>query len=109
LLSFRALLAPAASAGETPVQLVVTTTPAFFNPVIGRSDQIRLSASRPGNVTVEILDRDRFVVRTLGAVPIDKETVVRWDGKDDAGEVVPDEAYAVRARIVSNGSNQHQR
>jgi hypothetical protein len=103
-LSFRALLAPAASTGERPVQLQVTTTPTFFNPMIGQSAQIRLSASRPGNVTVEILDRDRFVVRTLGTVPIDKETVVRWDGKDGAGEVVPDEAYAVRARLISGGS-----
>jgi hypothetical protein len=104
LLSFQALLTPAASAGERPVQLLVTTTPAFFNPGIGQSAQIRLSASRPGNVAVEILDRDRFVVRTLGAVPIDKEAVVRWDGKDDSGEVVPNEAYAVRARLVSDGS-----
>ncbi len=104
LLSFQALLALSANAGERPVQLLVTTTPAFFNPVIGQSAQIRLSASRPGNVTVEILDRDRFVVRTLGAVPIDKETVVRWDGKDDGGEAVPDEAYAVRARYVGRGS-----
>lgn len=102
-LSFRALLALAASTGEGPVQLQVTTAPAFFNPVIGQSAQIRLSVSRPGNVTVEMLDRDRFVVRTFRAVPIDKETVVRWDGKDDAGEVVPDEAYTVRARFVSNG------
>jgi hypothetical protein len=99
--SSRALLVPAANAGERPVQLLVTTTPSFFNPVIGQSAQIRLSTPRPGNVTVEILDRDRFVVRTLGPVPIDKETVARWDGKDDAGEVVPDEAYAVRARLVS--------
>jgi hypothetical protein len=104
LLSFRALLAPAASTGERPVQLRVTTTPAFFNPVIGQSAQIRLSASRPGIVTVEILDRDRFVIRTLDSVPINKETVVRWDGKDNAGEGVPDEAYAVRARLVSDGS-----
>jgi hypothetical protein len=104
LLSLRVLLALAANAGERPVQLLVTTTPAFFNPVIGQSAQIRLSTPRPGNVTVEILDRDRFVVRTLGAVPIDKETVVRWDGKDDAGEVVPDEAYAVRARYAGGGS-----
>lgn len=103
LLSFRALLAPVASTGERPVQLRVTTAPAFFNPVLGQSAQIRFSASRPGKVTVEILDRDRFVVRTLGTVPIDKETGVPWDGKDDAGEVVPDEAYTVRARFVGDG------
>jgi hypothetical protein len=100
----RALLALAANAGERPVQLLVTATPAFFNPVLGQSAQIRLSTSRPGHVTVEILDRDRFVVRTLDAVPIDKETVVRWDGKDGAGTVVPDEAYAVRARFVGDRS-----
>lgn len=104
LLSFQSLLSPAVSTGERPVQLLVTTTPAFFNPAIGQSAQIRLSASRPGNVTVEILDRDRFVVRALGTVPIGKETVVQWDGKDDAGEVIPDEAYTVRARLVSGGS-----
>ena len=104
LLSFNSLLALAASAGERPVQLSVTTAPTFLNPMIGQSAQIRLAASRPGRVTVEILDRDRFVVRTLGAVPIDKEAVVRWDGKDGAGEVVPDEAYTVRAHLVSHGS-----
>ncbi|HEX3126332.1 MAG TPA: hypothetical protein VH394_03290 [Thermoanaerobaculia bacterium] len=99
----RAFLAPATDAGERPVQLLVTTAPTFFNPRLGQSGQIRLSASRPGNVTVEILDRDRFVVRTLGPLPVERETVTRWDGKDDAGEVVPDEAYTVRARFVSAG------
>lgn len=95
--------APAlASSPQSPVSLRVTTSPTFFNPTIGQWGEIRVSASVPGTAQIEVLDRDRFVVRRLSAAAItSSETITRWNGRDDAGEVLPDEAYTVRVRVAT--------
>ena len=60
---------------------------------------------RPGNLSVEVLTGDGDVVRRL----VSSQTAagdhqLRWDGKDEAGLPVPNEAYCVRAVLVSGES-----
>jgi hypothetical protein len=75
----------------------VSISPAFFNPSLGQQETIRLGIARPGWISVSILDRDRFVIRRLGERNVRAgETVLAWDGKDDAAAVVPDEAYSMK-------------
>lgn len=94
-------------ASSATAELVVTTSPVFFNPSIGRSAKIHVAASRPGEIVVEILDRDRFPVRALGTAKLADSAEIAWDGKDDSGAVVPNEAYSVRIRFTgSDGSHE---
>ncbi len=53
-------------------------------------------------MTVRILDRDGFVVRTIasGGEITPGKVGYTWDGRDDSGQVVTDEAYSLR--IVLN-------
>ena len=75
----------------------VAVSPPFFNPTLGQRQAIRFHAARSGTVVVEILDRDRTAVRTLEPLRVASgEVTATWDGKDQGGEVVPDEAYNLR-------------
>ena len=77
-----------------------------MNPTRGQAIEIRLASQRATSFTVSILDRDGFRVRT--SVPVVRlegaTSVHRWDGRDDTGSVVPDEAYSLHIRTTnSNG------
>ena len=75
----------------------VSVSPAFFNPTLGQKQLIRFHAARSGTLVVEILDRDRFPIRTLEPLKIAAgEVTATWDGKDQGGEVAPNEAYNLR-------------
>jgi hypothetical protein len=51
----------------------------------------------PGEVSILILDRDGYPVRTLAKdQPVQRSASFGWDGRDDRGAVVPDEAYSLR-------------
>lgn len=90
------------SSASSRVDLRVKTSPTFFNPSIGQLAEIRVRASAPGTAVVEILDRDRFVVRKLSpTATTSEELIVHWNGRDEAGEVLPDEAYTARVRYVT--------
>lgn len=92
-------LASLSVASLATAELTVRTSPVFFNPSIGRSAKIHVAAPRPGEITVEILDRDHFLVRSLATIALESEIEVSWDGKDDSGTVVPNEAYSIRIRF----------
>ena len=81
--------------------LTVSTSPAFFNPSIGRSAQIHIASSIPGRAVVEISDRDNFLIRSLAPVELSSSVEIPWDGKDGNGTVVPNEAYSIRVRFES--------
>lgn len=92
-----AVFATTASA-VPPVIESVSLSAATMNPTLGDSVQVTVNLSRAGNISVLVVDRDGFPVRTLaanGAVAAGV-TRFRWDGRDDSGAVVPDEAFSFR-------------
>lgn len=93
------LFATAAIAG--PNIRNVKASPSFFNPTAGQSAEITFDAGVRGVVKATILDRDRFPVRTLEPVTVSPGRVtIRWNGRDDAGALVPDEAWNIRIELA---------
>lgn len=75
----------------------VSRSPAFFSPTIGQDVKISFLVGDAGTIKLEIVDRDGFVIRTVQKGEVQPgPSLVTWDGKDDAGVVAPDEAYAPR-------------
>ncbi|TQV86178.1 hypothetical protein FKG94_01080 [Exilibacterium tricleocarpae] len=66
-----------------------------FNPSTGASVTVTYNVAVPQAVTLRVYDPDQALVRTLlRDVERDQgEHTVSWDGKDDAGTIVPNEAY----------------
>jgi hypothetical protein len=86
-------------ASPLDAKLAVNTSPTFFNPSIGRSAKIHIETTSPGHVVLEITDRDRFLIRSLGPVELASSVDIAWDGKDESGTVVPNEVYSIRVRF----------
>lgn len=58
---------------------------------------VAIAFTRQGSVSVIIVDRDGYQVRTLAASqPVKGPISFGWDGRDDYGAIVPDEAYSFR-------------
>ncbi len=91
------LLSPYAAAA--PVAAIGDYARESFAPVRGESFSIPVHLHDPANVKqikVEIRSSDGDLMRTLRITEITSDTdeyEVKWDGKDDAGNAVPDEAY----------------
>jgi hypothetical protein len=102
LLFLTAAGATASSPAEAGIS-VSSVSRAFFNPSLSQKIQISIVASKAGSLTLAVLDRQGRVVRTLmserpvqaGAANFD------WDGRNDKGKVVPDDAYGVTAKLKS--------
>src|SRR5258706_15958387 len=63
----------------------------------GETATVTLEVARPGRVSLLILDRDGFPVRRLAREQgVKSSFVVSWDGRDDAGQFVADDAYSLR-------------
>lgn len=78
-----------------------SVSPAFFNPGAGQKASITFVAGVRGTARVTILDRDRYPVRVLPPVAAAPGFVtVNWDGRDESGAVVPDEAWNVRIELA---------
>ena len=59
---------------------------------------------RSGDLALEVLTSDGDLVRRVVSGPTAPgDHQLKWDGKDDTGQPVPDEAYCVRAVLVSEG------
>ena len=85
----------------------VSVSPSFFNPTLGQKQSIRAHAARSGTLVVEILDRDRTAIRTLEALRIAAgEVTAIWDGKDQGGKVVPDEAYNLQLTFTDGTKSE---
>lgn len=77
--------------------LSVSVSPAFFNPSLGQKATVLVRLAAPASVTLAVLDRDNFVIRTLAPQKASVgEAKLSWDGKDQDGVIVPDEAYSFR-------------
>jgi hypothetical protein len=101
LFIFTAVMSAAAWGAAPSTSITqVTTEPAFCNPSLGQKATIRFTLARAGRVSLSILDRDRFLIRKLE--PFDGvagQNAVSWDGKDDGGTLVPNEAYNIRIEV----------
>ena len=81
----------------------VTLSRPFFNPSFGQRLEVRISVIRNGLATVWVLDRDAFPIRRLAsgkALRLGGVTL-EWDGRDDLGRLVPDEAYSFRVELTA--------
>jgi len=75
-------------------------SPAFFNPSLGQHARMTFQTTTPGELQTLVLDRDRFVIRSFATQKIPAGmTILEWDGKDDRGLVVPNEAYTLRVEF----------
>jgi hypothetical protein len=71
-----------------------------FRPASAESAKIPVRLTRAGEVFVDLFTGDGDRVRTLasdGPLPPGEHVLV-WDGRDESGEVVPDEAYHIVLR-----------
>ncbi len=75
-----------------------------FNPTAGQHLDISFRLDTEASVTALVLDADLFPVATLADARLCRPgvTVLRWNGRDDAGAVVPNEAYTVRIEAVTD-------
>ena len=75
----------------------------FFNPSIHQTIQLSISVPSAGKVDATVLDPDGGSIRRLssGKAVAAGSTTLDWDGRDEAGVVVPDEAYGVRVELKS--------
>ncbi len=74
---------------------VVTDTGKVYNPALGEKVSIDISVDFNGVLDTYILSADGFVVKHFDEMGIykNKATTIIWDGRDDDGNIVPDEAY----------------
>ena len=79
----------------------VSIDPPFFHPGARQFSTITFYAGVAGTATVTILDRDRYPVRTLGSRFVGRGLAsFTWDGRDDSGTIVPDEAWNIRIELA---------
>lgn len=100
-------LALAASASGAILQRP-SVSAQFFNPTIGQSAVLSFELSEAATITARVLDRDGVPVRTLAgsrAFPAGPQRL-SWDGRDDAGAVVPNEAWSFRLDVVAGGKSE---
>jgi hypothetical protein len=64
--------------------------------------RIAFELREPERLDISVVDGDGNTVRVLaaGLVRPAGRVVVTWDGRDDAGRVVPDGAYRIRLRLL---------
>ncbi len=100
VLAIFAALAPLISAQASA--LGVSLERPFFNPSVGQKESISIRLPEPGRITARVLDRDGFPVALIGrdqlvATP---HVSLTWDGRNQNGRVVPDEAYSLEIDFV---------
>jgi hypothetical protein len=100
LLASCLLIAPLMGAGTQQIGNVSLQREAF-NPKAGESVDLAVTFQKAGRASVQVVDRDGFVVRTIAAAkPVQGSCSFAWDGRDEMGRVVADEAYAFRIEFV---------
>ena len=91
---------------DSPV--VKTRIRHLFSPICtacqpeARSAQIRFRLRREAQIKLDIADSSGSIVRHLvgAGVVQPRSQVFAWDGRDDAGRVVPDGVYKAKLRLV---------
>jgi hypothetical protein len=96
------------SFGDHELIRSVTASKTFFNPTLGESCQLKIELPSAGELDVVIIDRDGFPVRTLAkrkSIPAGARTL-QWNGKNDQGQIVPDEAYSLKIDFHANRQDE---
>jgi flagellar hook assembly protein FlgD len=94
---------PAESTALTISRVGVESKP--FNPTRGEVKTIFYQTSMPAKVSVKIFDPGMFLVRELLLESPGSFARVPWDGKDQEGNIVPDEAYFFTVEATDYGGN----
>ncbi len=73
----------------------VSVEPQLFNPSRGQSTAILFKMPGPGTVSVKVYDSDHFLIASVqeNKAAFAGLNRVNWNGRDNAGAVVPDDAY----------------
>jgi len=96
VLIFIALLGVNTAAAERAIRSVKVDQQSL-NIAAKETASATIDFARRGRATVVVVDRDGFCVRTLAsAQPASGAMTVRWDGRDDDGRLVADEAYSLK-------------
>jgi hypothetical protein len=108
LLAFSALAAVPARAADAGALARVSITRTNLNAAAGDSAGIEVEVRNAGTLRVTIVDRDGVPVRNLASnIPVvPGVSSFRWDGRDDRGEVVPDEAYSPYIALNHGGRTE---
>lgn len=78
-------------------------SPHVINPLNGQQAGIHFSGSVDGQAIIRIYDRKFYQVReiSLESVEAEKMNTAFWDGKDDQGLAVPNEAYFFTIEVLA--------
>ena len=87
----------AVSEQRAPGLGLVRLSKPFFDPSDGQTMDVILEIRAAGQLDVVLLDRDGYRVKKLatGEAVVAGERRISWDGRDDNGVVVADEAYSL--------------
>ena len=73
----------------------------------GETLTLHVLAKRPAHLQIQIIDRDGYVIRTLPPKHgIAGDNAFVWNGDDDEGRAVPDEAYSLRV-VADDGADEY--
>jgi hypothetical protein len=102
------LLVSTGLAAEPPVISGVSISKGTFNPSLGQKVRVSFNLTQPGALTVLLLDRDGYIVRTLVSKKPAKKgpSSFDWDGRNDRGETVADEAYSLKIDVADRVSGE---
>lgn len=94
LVLLAAMLVGTAHGAAQPVT-AVQVDKGSFNPGAGESVTLGFRLEQPAAARIQVYDPDGGLIRTLPvpAGPDGSDQRVTWDGRDDSGKAVPDEAY----------------
>jgi len=96
----------AASAAAAAVIDRVAVDRHTFNPSANDSVVISVHFAAPGRLSIDVVDRDGYVVRRLASeIAVESAFSVGWNGRDDQGGIVPDEAYSLHI-VWSSGQRR---
>lgn len=84
-----------------------TVTSSSFNPSLKQTVGLPVTVSAKGTFDSVVVDRDGYVVRQFPSIDVSRPTsiIVTWDGRDNDGRVVPDEAYSFKVELF-DGTNR---
>jgi hypothetical protein len=86
----------------------VSAVPRSFSPALGQHTTLSFTTRSAGAVTVTVVDRDAVPIRVLAnsvATTAGRQSF-RWDGRNDEGAVVPDEAWSFKIDLRAGGVNE---
>jgi hypothetical protein len=85
-----------ATAAERPIRSV-TVDRHSLNVAAGENATVTIDFAQAGRASVVVVDRDGYAIRTLAdAQPAHGAVAFHWDGHDDSGQLVADEAYSLK-------------